>query len=72
MLRGFEILRLFRVAVLDFRITFVTHNNRLYLNRILRRCPNPELIDDGSGISNTDRNTSEWLRIIMKELRIWN
>ena len=70
MLRGFEILRFFRVAALDFRITFATYNNRLYPNRISRHCFNPELIDNGSGIGNTDKNTSEWLRIVMEELRI--
>ncbi len=70
MLRGFEILRFFKITALNFRITFTTHNNRSYLNRTSRRCPNSELINDGSGIGNTDRNTSEWLRIVMKELRV--
>ncbi len=55
MLRGFEILRFFRVAALDFRITFIIYNNRLYPNRILRLCSNPELINDGLGISNTNK-----------------
>ncbi len=70
MLRGFEILRFFKITALDFRIIFTTYNNGLYLNRISRRYSNPELINNGSEINNTDRNTSEYLRIIIEELRI--